>query len=100
MLTTVLRSHPFLGVGLLGIALFGIWLMLGAETRDGGLGHLLFYSWRLLAAPIHLATNVLAPVTDRWPDAADGIAAVVVGLLPYAGADWLLRRRRRRRPIL
>lgn len=89
---STLRSHPFLAVGLLGTLVLGLWIALGLDPRDGGIGQLLFYTWRVLAAPLHLAANVLSPVTDRWPDVLDGAAVVVVGLLPYVVADWLLRR--------
>lgn len=91
-----LRSHPCLGVGLLGTLLFALWLALGLSPHDRGIGQVLFYTWRVLAAPVHLAANVLAPVTDRWPDVLDAAAVLCVGLLPYGVADWLLRRRRRR----
>ncbi|HEY0971803.1 MAG TPA: hypothetical protein VGE02_12615 [Gemmatimonadales bacterium] len=91
-----LRSHPFLGIGLLGLLLFALWLALGLQPRDGGVGEALFYTWRVLAAPVHLAANVLAPVTDGWPDVLDAAAVVVVGLLPYVAADWIVRQLRRR----
>ena len=89
---SVLRSHPFLALGLLGVLLFAMWLALGLQPHDGGLGQALFYAWRVLAAPVYLATNLLAPVTDRWPDALDAAAALLVGLSPYVAADWLVRR--------
>ena len=84
-------------IGVLGTLVFGLWLALGLHPRDGGIGQATFYLWRVLAAPVHLATNVLAPLTDGWPDALDAAAAVVVGLLPYAVADALWRRRAARR---
>jgi hypothetical protein len=90
-------ANPFLTAGLIGVLLFGIWLASGLEPGDGGLGQALFYAWRILAAPVHLATNVLGPLTNHWPDALDGGAAVVVGLFPYVMADALWRRGRRRR---
>jgi hypothetical protein len=88
-------ANPFLTAGLIGTLLFGIWLALGLPP-DEGVGQALFYVWRVLAAPVHLATNVLSPLTDRWPDALDGGAAVVVGLVPYVVADALWRWGRRR----
>jgi hypothetical protein len=94
---SVLRSHPFLALGLCGVLLFTVWLALGLQPHDGGVGQALFYAWRVLAAPVHLAANLLAPLTDAWPDALDATAALLAGLLPYVGADWLLRRWRGRR---
>jgi len=91
---SVLRSHPFLTLGLFGVLLFGLWLALGLQPHDGGVGQALFYAWRVLAAPVYLATNLLAPITDRWPDALDAAAALVVGLSPYVAGDWLVRRLR------
>jgi hypothetical protein len=95
----LVAANPFLSAGLLGTLLFGLWLVLGLHPHDGGVGQASFYVWRVLAAPVHLATNVLSPLTDPWPDALDGGAAVVVGLVPYVAADRLWRRwLRRRRP--
>jgi len=91
-------ANPFLSVGLVGTVIFGLWISLGLDPSDGGTGQASYYVWRVLAAPVHLATNVLGSVTDRWPDALDGGAAVVVGLMPYLVADWLWRRRMRGRP--
>jgi hypothetical protein len=53
-------ANPFLTFGLTGTLLFGVWLALGPEPADGGAGQLLFVLWRTSAAPVHLATNVLA----------------------------------------
>jgi hypothetical protein len=89
-------ANPFLSAGLTGTLLFGIWLAFGLYPDDGGVGQALYFAWRVLAAPVHLATNVLAPFTDRWPDALDSGAAVVVGLLPYMVADALWRWGRQR----
>ena len=94
---TFLRANPFLATGVLGTLIFGAWLAAGLSPRDGGVGEVVFYVWRVLAAPVHFATNVLAPVTNSWPDALDALAAVAAGLLPYALADWVLRRVRARR---
>jgi len=88
-------ANPFLTVGLVGVLLFVLGLVLGLHPQDGGVGQATFFLWRVLAAPVHLAANVLAPVTDRWPDVLDAGAAVLVGLLPYAAADALWRRWRR-----
>jgi hypothetical protein len=89
-------ANPFLSAGLIGTLLFGIWLALGLHPDDGGVGQALYYACRVLAAPVHLAANGLAPFTDRWPDALDAGAAVVVGLFPYALADALWRWGRQR----
>ncbi len=91
-LRRLLTTHPFLCTGVLGTLVFGVWLALGLHPRDGGIGQATFYLWRVLAAPVHLAANILAPLTDGWPDALDAAAAVVVGLLPYTVADALWRR--------
>jgi hypothetical protein len=95
---SVLRSNPFLCLGVLGTLLLALFVVLGLQPHDGGIGQLLFHAWRLLAAPVHLAANLLAPVTDGWPDALDAAAAIVTGLLPYLLADWLVRRWRGRKP--
>jgi hypothetical protein len=91
-------ANPFLSAGLIGTLLFGIWLALGLQPNHGVVGQALYVSWRLLAAPVHLAANLLGPFTDHWPDALDGGAALVVGLFPCVMADvlwrWGLRRRR------
>jgi hypothetical protein len=92
-----LAANPFLSVGLLGIVIFAVWLVLWPDPGDGGVGQALFYVWRVLAAPVHLAANVLAPITDRWPDALDGGAAAALGLVPYLAADALWRRWSRHR---
>jgi hypothetical protein len=92
-----LAANPFLSVGLLGTFIFGTWLALGLQPHDGGVGQAGFYLWRVLAAPVHVAANVLGRVTNDWPDVLDAGAAVVVGLLPYLAADALWRRWRRRR---
>lgn len=89
-------SNPCLIAGFTGALLFAIWVALELPADDGGIGQALYLAWRILAAPIHLAANVLAPLTDRWPDVLDGGAALLVGLLPYVIADALWRRRRRR----
>lgn len=95
----VLHRHPFLAVGILGMLLFVLWLAVGAPIE--GVGRVLFYSWRTLAAPMHLAANLLSPVTDTWPDVLDSAAVAVSGLAPYAAADWFVRRwQRQRRPAL
>jgi hypothetical protein len=91
-----LAANPFLSVGLLGTLIFGTWIALGLDPQDGGAGQAVFYVWRVLAAPVHLAANVLAPLTNDWPDVLDAGAAVVMGLLPYLAADALWRRWRRR----
>jgi hypothetical protein len=99
-----LAANPFFSAGVLGAVLFGLWIVLGLDPSDGGVGQATFYVWRVLAAPVHLATNVLSPHTDGWPDVLDGGAAVVVGLVPYVAADGLwrrwLQRRRPRAPAL
>lgn len=68
-------ANPVLTTGLLGTLLFGVWLALGLQPRDGGLGQATFYLWRVLAAPVHLASNALAPLTNDWPDALAGGAS-------------------------
>jgi hypothetical protein len=89
-------ANPFLTAGLTGTLIFGIWMALGLQPDDGGVGEALFLVWRVLAAPVHVAANVLAPFTNRWPDALDAGAAVVVGLSPCVAADALWRWGRRR----
>ena len=93
-------ANPFLSVGLLGTVIFGLWILLGLHPADGSVGQAMFYVWRVLAAPVHLAANVLAPLTNRWPDVLDAGVAVLVGLVPYVVADALWRRwqRGRREP--
>jgi hypothetical protein len=91
-----LAANPFLFLGIVGVAIFGVWLALGLGPGDGGPGQALFWSWRVLAAPVHLAANLLAPFTDRWPDPLDAAAAVVAGLIPYIVADLAWRRIRAR----
>jgi hypothetical protein len=94
-----LVANPFLSLGLLGTAIFGFWLLAGLDPSDGGVGQATFYLWRVLAAPVHVAANVLSPLTDGWPDPLDGAAAVLAGLLPCMAADGVWRRwNRGRRP--
>lgn len=69
-----------------------LWSGLGLSSEPGG-GRWLFITWRTLAAPIHLAMGGLGTYTDTWPSAPATLAALVVGMLPYLGADWLLRQR-------
>jgi hypothetical protein len=89
-------ANPFLSAGLIGTLLFVIWLALGLQPDGGGVGQALYFSWRVLAAPVHLAANLLGPFTDHWPDALDGGAALGVGLFPCVMADALWRRGLRR----
>jgi hypothetical protein len=69
----------------------GLWIALDLP-HDHGVGRAIFLSWRALAAPVHMAANLLSPFTDEWPDLLDAAAALVAGLMPYAFADWLRRR--------
>jgi hypothetical protein len=92
----VLGSNPFLCTGVLGTLLFSLGLALSLQPRDGGVGQAMFYVGRVLAAPVHLASNLLAPITDSWPNALDAGAAVLAGLLPYVATDALWRRWRAR----
>lgn len=91
-----LASNPFLTLGLAGVLVFAAWVLLGLDPRDGGVGQGLFLLWRALAAPVHVAANLLAPATDQWPDALDAGAALVAGLVPYVLADAIWRRWRAR----
>jgi hypothetical protein len=87
-----LQSNPFLAIGILGALLMGLWIAFGLSP-EAGVGRGIFLLWRTLAAPIHLATNVVGRYTETWPTALDALAALAVGILPYLVADWLLRRR-------
>lgn len=87
-----LRRHPFLSLGL-GSFVF-LAALLGLPT-DSRLFPSIGVMWRLLGFGPHLSANLLARWAPGLPGWLDGPLVVLLGLLPYLGADALLARMRR-----
>jgi hypothetical protein len=84
-----LRDHPFLT---LGAASFLLLLALMVAEPPEPAARALGLLWRTLGSGPHLAANLLARHAPALPDWLDAALVVVLGLLPYAAADALLRR--------
>lgn len=87
----LLRRHPFVLLAVVTISLGALWhsRLLGPDTRES-----VEPAMQVIGAPF-IASMRLA---TRWfgRSAVTPIAGLILGLLPYVGADWLLRWRRLR----
>jgi hypothetical protein len=91
-----LRTHPFLLVGI-GSFFFLVPLLLLDLQPESSLFHGLVLLWQTLGAGPHTASNLLARHAPSIPAWLDATLIVVMGLLPYAAADAILRKLRSRR---
>lgn len=85
-----MSANPFLCVGLIALAMFDLWILLGARLDDGW--HVLLHRasfW--LGRPIWFMASSINDLAPRLPDWLDNTLVVVTGLMPYALADWILR---------
>lgn len=91
-----LRTHPFL---LLGVgSLFLFLLLLAVDLPSGSLRlRMLVALWQVAGIGPHAASNLLARYAPGLPGAVDAALVVILGLLPYLGADAVLARARSRR---
>jgi hypothetical protein len=91
-----LRTHPFLLAGIGSFFFFASLLVLDLQPGSSvfrGLAVL----WQSLGVGPHTASNLLARHAPNIPAWLDATLIVVLGLLPYAAADAILRHVRRRR---
>jgi len=88
----LLRHHPFVLLAVMTVLLGALWhsRLLGPDTRES-----VKPAMQVIGAPF-IASMRLA---TRWfgESAVSPIVGLILGLLPYLGADWLLRWRRLRR---
>jgi hypothetical protein len=91
------RTHPFLVVGVGSFFLFAPLLVLDLQP-ESPLFHGLVVLWQSLGVGPYTASNLLARHAPNIPAWLDATLIVVLGLLPYAAADAILRHLRRRRP--
>jgi hypothetical protein len=92
----LLRAHPFLLVGI-GSFLFFVPLLVLDLRPESSLLRGLALLWQSLGVGPHTAANLLSRHAPDIPGWLDGILVVVLGLLPYAAADAILRHLRNRR---
>lgn len=90
-----LRTHPFLTLGIGTTVLLGGLLVLGFPAGSTGL-RVLAMLWKTLGAGPYVAANLLARWAPGLPGWLDTTLVVVLGLLPYAAADWALAQFRER----
>jgi hypothetical protein len=90
-----LRAQPFLLVGI-GSFLFFVPLLVLDLRPESSLFRGLAMLWRSLGVGPHTAANLLARHAPDIPGWLDVLLIVVLGLLPYAAADSILRRLRSR----
>jgi hypothetical protein len=91
-----LRTHPFLLVGIGSFFFFAPLLVLDLPP-ESSLFHGLAVLWQSLGVGPHTASNLLARHAPTMPAWLDATLIVVLGLLPYAAADAILRHLRSRR---
>lgn len=90
---TLLANHRFLLLGIGTILVGGWWHMSGMDPSAGTLGAVTHRVVYALGIFFILATRFLRSLTDNF--AISGVGSMVLGILPYLAADWMLRRRRR-----
>jgi hypothetical protein len=90
-----LRNHPLLLVGI-GSFFFFVPLLVLDVQPESSLFHGLAMLWRSLGVGPHTASNLLARHAPSIPAWLDITLIVVLGLLPYAAADAILRHLRSR----
>lgn len=91
-----LRTHTFLLAGIVSSFLLAPLLVLDLQP-ESSLFRVLVVLWQSLGVGPHTAANLLARHAPNIPEWLDATLIVVLGLLPYAAADAILRRLRSRR---
>jgi hypothetical protein len=91
-----LRTHPFLLAGIGSFIFFALLLVLDFQP-ESSLFRGLAVLWQSLGLGPHTASNLLARHAPNIPAWLDATLIVVLGLLPYAAADAILRHLRSRR---
>jgi hypothetical protein len=91
-----LRAHPFLLVGI-GSFFFFVPLLVLDLQPESFLFRGLAMLWQSLGVGPHTASNLLARHAPNIPAWLDITLIVILGLLPYAAADTILRCLRSRR---
>jgi hypothetical protein len=91
-----LRIHPFLLAGIGSFFFLAPVLVLDLQP-DSTLFHGLVVLWQFVGVGPHTASNLLSRHAPDIPGWLDATLIVVLGLLPYAAADALLRNLRSRR---
>jgi hypothetical protein len=90
------RTHPFLLVGVGSFFFFAPLLVLDLQP-ESSVFHGLVVLWQSLGVGPYTASNLLARHAPNIPAWLDATLIVVLGLLPYAAADAILRHLRNRR---
>jgi hypothetical protein len=91
-----LRTHPFLFAGIGSFFFFAPLLVLDLQP-ESFLFHGLVVLWHSLGVGPYTASNLLARHAPNIPAWLDATLIVVLGLLPYAAADAILKHLRSRR---
>lgn len=92
---TRLVNHLFLTVGLFSLLAFGVFII--ADMPPDRLpGSIILAIWRVGGFALHATANLLERIAPGLPGWLDSLLVIILGLLPYATADWLLRLMRRR----
>lgn len=92
-LKRLVRHRPILWVGVASalLALVAMQFSPLYAYDDGGIGTVLFIASQVLFLPFHLALGALSPLGDEAMRVQEYLA-LLLGLIPYAVADWGLRR--------
>ena len=88
-----LRAHPFLLIGTSSFLFLLPLLVLDLQPESVIFG-ILAMLWQLLGIGPHTVANWLARLAPEIPGWLDVSLIVILGLLPYAAADAVLRRLR------
>ena len=87
----LLRHHPFVLLAVITVALGALW---HSRLLEPGARELLEPAMQVVGAPFIVSMRLAIGWFGR--SAVTPIAGLILGLLPYVGADWLLRWRRQR----
>ena len=90
----LLRNHAFLLLGIVTILVGAWWHTSGIDPNASAGGAAAYRVVYVLGFFFITAMRLLRSLTDNF--AVSGIGSMVLGILPYLLADWLVRRRRRR----
>lgn len=87
MLKRFLRARPFLALAFATIVIGVLWHLSGLKKEDSAP---LYYAVYTLGLPFITVTQLMhAAIQNR---ALAGILSILLGLIPYLAADWLLQR--------
>jgi hypothetical protein len=87
----LLRNWPFLTLVLLAVAVLFIWSAFGLRGYDRFPGAAAFLVLRVVLAPFSTLATWVDPLLGRAPEWLDIVLTGLIGFLPYALADVLLR---------